>query len=106
MIRRCDNDDFPEGVCCNTELVDGGYGVGMFCPLCRARDRISEQLAELAALQAERERLRALLGEIREADKKAIRWWQGLATIGGAPDYILVARERATRLDAALKEQT
>lgn len=46
---RCDN-DIGGGILCNAEIVDGGEGFGMFCPLCDLRDEIAELKEKLTAI--------------------------------------------------------
>lgn len=56
---RC-NEDTGEGIVCNAELVDGGEGIGMFCPLCELREgyarlkEYSESLSDNTMLKLER----------------------------------------------------
>ena len=61
---RCNN-DIGDGTICNAELVDGGEGFGVFCPLCELRDTMQEQREQIAALTAKNERLHFILEEIR-----------------------------------------
>ena len=55
---RCDN-DIGDGIICNAELVDGGEGVGVFCPLCDLREIMHEQRGQITALTAENDKLKA-----------------------------------------------
>jgi len=45
MSDRCDNPLGREELyICNSELVDGGPGVGVYCPLCNLRDKAEDLL--------------------------------------------------------------
>ncbi len=70
VTRRCDN-DIGDGTICNAELVDGGEGFGIFCPLCELRDTIQEQHQENAALRTvliEKDKEVAILKETNRVD--------------------------------------
>jgi len=45
MQSRCDNPVGREELyLCNAELVDGGYGIGGYCPMCNLRDKNEDLL--------------------------------------------------------------